>query len=278
MVKNPSAPLSDTIVVAIAQLVDDAQSDRRDPSHSDLEFHIKRASLIEGDPNSQGQTVGKAKRVRSILSWAMEHNPDAGSEFVFSLIALVKGYGGFRESSPNYVGKQAIENAIEAFSQEGYELTQDGQLISKMLDNLSNTALTDALKAYIRRAKRGADDAALVTGTGKDLLEAVAAHILEERYGGYSSGSNFPTLLGQVFVALGLATPHESVKPGEPPNKRVERAMYEIACSVNQLRNKQGTGHGRPWLPTVTDAEARIAIEMMGVVSERLLHLHEGIK
>lgn len=275
---NPSAPLNDAIIVAVAQLVDDAQTDRRDPSHSDLEFHIKRASLAAGDPNSQGQTVGKAKRIRSTLSWAIEHNPDAGGTFVFSLIALVQGHGGFRESSPNYVGKHAIENAVAAFDTEGYDLSLDGQLRPKLLENLSGSALTDALKAYIRRAKRGADDAALVTGTGKDLLEAVAAHILQQRYGGYSSTSNFPTLLGQVFVSLGLATPQDPVKPGEPPSRRIERAMYELACGINQLRNKQGTGHGRPWLPAVTDTEARIATETMGVIAERLLLLHIGIR
>ncbi|MGO9122266.1 MAG: abortive infection family protein [Desulfomonilaceae bacterium] len=134
------------------------------------------------------------------------------------------------------------------------------------------------MKAYIRRAKIGANDAALVTGTGKDLLEAVAAHILQERYGRYSSASNFPTLLGQVFVHLGLATPHDPRQPGEAPNRRVERALYELACGINQLRNKQGTGHGRPWLPTVTDAEAKMAIEAMGVIAERLLLLHTEMK
>jgi hypothetical protein len=42
---------------------------------------------------------------------------------------------------------------------------------------------------------------------------------------------------------------------------------------VNTLRNKQGTGHGRPFLPTVTSAEARTAVEGMGLVAERLLSL-----
>lgn len=198
--------------------------------------------------------------------------------FVFTLIELVRGHGGFRESSPNYVGKHAIANAVAAFDSDGYELSLDGQLRPKLLENLSGTALTDALKAYIRRAKRGADDAALVTGTGKDLLEAVAAHIIQQRYGRYPSTSNFPTLLGQVFVALGLATPQDSVQPGEPPFRRIERAMYELACGINQLRNKQGTGHGRPWLPSVTDTEARMATESMGVIAERLLTLHSGIR
>jgi hypothetical protein len=37
------------------------------------------------------------------------------------------------------------------------------------------------------------------------------------------------------------------------------------------LRNKQGTGHGRPWLPSVTPEEARRAVQMMGCVTEMLL-------
>lgn len=273
-----TAPLTDAIVIALSQLIDDAQTERRDPSHYDLEIQIKRAGLATGDPNSQGQTLGKAKRVRAVLNWSIEHDLEAGGLFVQSFVGLVRGHGGFRDTSPNYVGRHAIDNAIAAFETEGYELTLDGQLRPKLLDNLSGPALTDALGAYVRRAKRGAEDAALVTGTGKDLLEAVAAHILQQRYGGYSANSNFPTLIGQAFVALGLATPMDPVQSGEPPTRRIERAMYELACGINQLRNKQGTGHGRPWLPTVTDSEARMAIESMGVIAERLLSIHKGIR
>jgi hypothetical protein len=278
MNSKATSPLNDAIIVAVAQLVDDAQSERRDPSHSDLEFEIKRIGLTAADPKSQGQTVGKAKRIRSTLSWALEHDFNAGGSLAAALIELIRGHGGFRETSPNYVGTHAIANAIEAFETEGYELSVDGQLRPKLLDSLSGTALTEALNSYVRRAKRGAEDAALVIGTGKDLLEAVAAHILQQRYGGYPSTSNFPTLLGQVFVALGLATPQDPVKPGEPTQRRIERAMYELACGINQLRNKQGTGHGRPWPPSVSDAEARVAIELMGVIAERLLSFHSKTK
>jgi hypothetical protein len=267
------APLTDTIIVAIAQLVDDAQAVRRDPSHSELEFCIQRARLAGGDPNSQGLTLGKAKRIRATLSWAIEHDDAAGGLLVAMLVETIRGHGGFRELSPNYVGKHAIENAIAAFGAEGYELTPDGQLRPRLLDSLSGAPLTEALEAYARRARRGADDAALVTGTGKDLLEAVAAHVLQQCWGSYAPQSNFPTLLGQAFVALGLATPQDPVQAGEAPSRRIERATYELACGINQLRNRQGTGHGRPWLPTVTDAEARIAIEHMGVIAERLLLL-----
>ena len=266
-------PLNDTIIVAVAQLIDDSQVTRRDPSHSDLDFHIKRAGLAEGDPNSQGQNVGKAKRVRSTLSWAVEHNDQAGSALVLYLLDLIRGHGGFRESSPNYVGRDAIENAIQAFDTEGYQLSMNGELQPKLLDNLSGTELTQALEAYVRRAKRGATDAALVTGTGKDLLEAVAGHILQRYYGNNSPTSNFPTLLGQAFSALNLSTPESPIE-NDTPMRRVENAMYELACGINQLRNKQGTGHGRPWPPSITDAQARAATELMGVIAEYLLAHH----
>ena len=268
-------PLNDAIIVAVARLVDDAQIDRRDPSHADLEFQIKRVGLTDGDPKTQGQNVGKAKRVRSTLSWALEHDPRAGGRLVSNLLGLLRGHGGFRGTSPNYVGRHAIETAIGVFGSEGYELSLDGKLRPKLLDNLSGKELTEAIESYVRRAKTGVQDAALVAGTGKDLLEAVAAHILQQLYGSViMSNTNFPTLLGQAFTALNLATPQVPAEDGEPPKRRIERAMYELACGINRLRNKKGTGHGRPWLPNITAVEARSATEFMGLISEYLLSRH----
>ncbi|WP_254607202.1 abortive infection family protein [Achromobacter mucicolens] len=263
--------MTDTIIVALSRVVDDAQTERRAPSHFDLESLIRQHGLVQGDPNSNGQVVGKAKRVRAVLNWAIEHASEAGGAFVISFISLVRGHGGFRDSSPNYVGKDAIDNCIFAFDSEGFSLGTDGDLRPKVLDALSGSSLTKALEAYVRRAKRGVEDAALEIGTGKDLVEAIAAHIVLQKFGAYPSHANFPTLLGQAFVALGLATPHDAVQSGEPPQRRIERAMYELACGVNLLRNKQGTGHGRPWVPTATKADARAAIESMGLVGEFLL-------
>jgi hypothetical protein len=220
MLNNISAPLTDPILIAVSQLVDDSQSERRDPSHSDLKFAFERHGLLRGDPASQGQSVGKAKRVRSTLSWAIDNAPDAGAQLVGALIAQIRAYGGFRESSPNYVGKHAYQNAAAAFAAEGYELSLDGELRPRLLDNLTGLELPEALDAYVRRAKRGAADAALLTGTGKDLLEAVAAYVLQHRYGAYPATSNFPTLLGQAFVTLGLATPKNPVIPDEPPPEK----------------------------------------------------------
>lgn len=266
-----SPPLNDAIAFALASVVDDAKKNRRAPSHSDIEFCITNWNLTQGDPNTQGQTVGKLKRVRAVLSWAIEHDFAGGQGFVGQLISMVRTHGGFRVESPNFVGEESITNLRGAMSAEGFVLTSDGTLQPAALDALSGTELTEALAAYVRRAQRGAEDAALVIGTGKDLLEAVAAHVLRECWNNSNPPHNFPAALGQAFVALDLKTPADNPVNGDPPQYRLQRALYDAACAVNTLRNKQGTGHGRPWLPSVTPDEARHVTQVMGVVGDLLL-------
>jgi Abortive infection C-terminus len=266
-------PITDTIVAAVAQLVDDSKSngEYREPTHSDIEFYVNRAGLTSADPKAQGQIVGKAKRVRAILSWAIDNNPNAGSKLIDQLISKVKASGGFREQSNNFVGHEAIENAIAAFANEGFELAKDGDLRPKVLESLKGKELTQALLNYARRAQKGAHDAALLSGTGKDLIEATAAHIIQTKYGSYQSGANFQGLLGQAYISLGLSVPEQTPQPGESPTKALERSLFQAACSINKLRNKEGTGHGRPWLPNLTMAEATAAIELVGTITGFLL-------
>ncbi len=266
-------PITDTIIAALAQLVDDSKSngEYREPSHSDIQFYVGRTGLTEADPKAQGQVIGKAKRVRAILSWAIDNNPSAGSKLIEQLLSKVRASGGFREQSANFVGSEAIQNAISAFDAEGYELSKDGEIRPKILESLKGQELTQALQAYARRAQKGAQDAALLSGTGKDLLEATAAHILQTKWGSYSSTANFQGLLGQAYVALGLTVPEQAAQPGESPIKALERGMFQTACAINRLRNKEGTGHGRPWLPSITNTEATAAIEMVGVIASFLL-------
>ena len=103
--------LSDSIIIAVSNLVDDSQVDKREPSHSDLDFLINKAGLTQTDPKTQGQIVGKAKRVRAILSWALENDIKAGSELVHLIISQIRALGGFRDTSQNYVGHESIRNA-----------------------------------------------------------------------------------------------------------------------------------------------------------------------
>jgi hypothetical protein len=62
----------------------------------------------------------------------------------------------------------------------GYELDPGDAVRAKVADNLTGTELTEALRAYVDRINRNPDDPALQVGTGKDLDEAVARHVLEQ--------------------------------------------------------------------------------------------------
>lgn len=272
-------PLSDSIITALARLIDDSQVETREPSHSTIQFHIDRAKLSSYDPGQQSnKPVGKSKRIRGVLSSALTNNVSAGGILVGSIISTVQGCGGFRRASANYCGEESINNLIAAFATNGWDLGLDGSLQPQVLENLSNKALTSALRVYAERARRGALDSPLLTGTAKDFLEAVAAHVLVQKWGSYSNGANFPSLLGQAFTALGLATSATPPNSGEPAKMRVERAAYDLACSLNALRNKEGTGHGRPWLSEVTSSQARFAIESMGNIASLLLDTMEQQK
>lgn len=266
-------PMDDSIAYAVASLVDDSQKDRRDPSHSDIEFEIKKAGLLEYDPNKPGLApVGKMKRVRSVLVSSLEKNPDKAEIFGYGIINVVRASGGFREESPNYIGNNAIENLISLLRPKGILLQKDGQLNPLVLDGLDSTELTKALQNYINRAKKGYEDAALIVGTGKDLMEAVAAHVIQEKTGTYSTVSNFPTLLGQAFILLGMATSQDRKVDGEHPRKDIERHLFDLACIVNKLRNKHGTGHGRPFIPDLSIEESKEAIQLIGLVADKMLN------
>lgn len=267
-------PVTEVIAQALAQFAENAgaNGEWRDPSHADIEFHVNAAGLQAHDPRQQGQsTIGKARRVRAILYAAMDADPAGASKFAVGFLSKVRASGGFREGSSNYVGREAIDNAKAAFDSEGFVLADDGSLSPKLLGALKGPELTDALRAYAVRAQKGAEDAALVAGTGKDLLEATAAHVLDTLNGSYPKGANFQALLGMAFIALDLAVPEFPEQPGELPCRAMERGLFSAAMGVNRLRNKQGTGHGRPFLPTMTDEETKAAIELVGTVAGYML-------
>lgn len=264
--------VNDLLIAAVAKMVDDAQADAyREPSHSDIEFYISRCGLSAGDPKALGLNVGKAKRVRQVMYYAMDENPEAAANFAEQIVARIRAAGGFRRGSPNHIGDEVIQQAIDAFDAVGCELGPDGSLSTKRLDSLRGKELTHALMQYALRAQRGAEDAALLSGTGKDLLEATAAHVIAVKSGMDSRQTNFPALLAQAFAALQLAMPGDSESNSELPQRSLERGLFAAAIGVNRLRNREGTGHGRPWVAKLSDAEAAAAVETAGVVSGYML-------
>lgn len=268
-------PLDHSIVTAVSGFVErfGSRDTAKRPSHSDLKELFRQCELLPGDPSGPGNTVGKQKRVEACLTWALDHRPHGGQRFVHQLIRQLQGWGGFREDSENFVGHEAVKNAQAAFAAHGWDLSGDGSLLPMNIETLSGADLTEALKGYAKRSMEGADDSALVSGTAKDLLEATARHVLLERGTPRNvvEKLHFSDLLGMAFSALDMATPKHPQQPGEGAEKELERALYGAALAVNKLRNREGTGHGRPWKASLSAEGAATAARVSGTIAHRFL-------
>ena len=163
-----SPPLSESLLSVVARMVDDHAGPTREPSHSVLADLINRAGISEGDPGRSPRPVGKEKRVRGVLSWALANSVPEGGRFVSLLLAELRACGGFREESPNFVGSAIVDDAISVFAAEGFVLGRDGTLSPRLLSSLGGRDTSEALRGYINRIRAGYDDSALVVGTGKE--------------------------------------------------------------------------------------------------------------
>lgn len=263
--------LSDEVVSAVARFFEAG----RGPSHDELSRLFRRFGLEAADPMRRfpGEQVGKMKRVREVLSVAIDTNAPAAEQLVNGIVGSIKARGGFRSTSDEYAGEDVIEAARDAFRAQGYDLDPAGDLRPLLLNDLSGVGATEALAAYVRRAHAGSNDAALVLGTGKDLLEATARHVLVTRTGAYPSGENFPATLYQTFDRLQLALPGQVAIQSLDSNARaaMQQALWLLAIAVNRFRNEEGIGHGRPLPANVSEEEARLSIQAMALVSQLLL-------
>jgi hypothetical protein len=214
--------------------------------------------------------------MRSVIDYALANDRPAGARLVSRLIAAIRAAGGFRGDSEIYIGEDAFRNLRDAYRAKGFELTPDGELGPTLLDNVPEAEKNAVLGTYVRRIREGAKDAPLVTGSGKDLLEATAQTILNSKGVSYS-GHDFPGILFHAFDALNLSTPEIPAmeafrqKLSSDPGERVQQVLYLLGCEINKLRNAQGVGHGRAFPATVSDQEAKTAAQAMALISELLL-------
>ena len=259
--------LSEELTILLPRFVD-----KRGPTHDELTRIISRAGLSDADPLGDDSIAGKVKRVRAVLSHAIDREPAKGERFVKLFVGQVRACGGFRPDSQECPGADTIARLRDAFRHRGFDLDPEGHLRPRLLENLEGAELTDALAAYVRRAQTGAGDAELVIGSAKNLEEATVRHVLKELTGEYPTSGRaavFPMVLFDAFTALDLAvSPHQLDKD---PYKALQQALFLLACAVNRLRNDRGDGHGRPEPSVATLLESRLSSQAAGLVCELLL-------
>jgi hypothetical protein len=207
--------------------------------------------------------------------WLLTAMPPRGVPLAQDIVALLRAHGAFSTTTQNYAGSEKITQLAQAFSRLGLTLDTDGTLRSTVIDNLSGTELTAALRAYVDRINLNPDDAPLQLGTGKELDEAAARHVLQELLGDYSVTDNFPVTLTSAFTAIGFATPTSVPKLDPDPHRAVQQCLFLLGIAINRLRNDAGTGHGRPGQPRKTSplspAEARLVARATALLAGALL-------
>lgn len=255
------------------------------PSHNQLRDAFTRHGLNHLDPAPDGRTsngthMGKMKRVRHMFASPAAHTMTAGLPLARELVGLCRAHGGFNPDSESYAGSGRVTQLVQALVPLGLTLDPDGSVRQTVIDNLSGTELTAELRSYVDRINSNPDDAPLQVGTGKELDEAAARHVLKELLGDYSVSDNFPVTLTSAFTAIGMATPTELPKLDPDPHRAVDQCLFLLATAVNRLRNDAGTGHGKPDPPRKTaalsPAEARLVARATALVAGALLDKLDG--
>ncbi|MFJ2352684.1 abortive infection family protein [Glutamicibacter sp. NPDC087673] len=262
-----SSPLNDQIAGAIGQffLAGDG------PSHSVLTRVFKTAGMSDHDPyDPETQTPNKQQRVLAVASVGSRKSETA-RKLVDSLLNALRLHGSFSLSED----QQRVDTLRSALTHSGWGLTTDGRL--EQLGKIDfETGGRAALDEQLNRLRRNVDDPAAVLGGAKELLEAIAKFVLEEGGLPLDPRVPFPGLIEISFERLGLlpAVVNNSVE-GSKQIHDIYRSAKKIIIAVNELRNLQGTGHGRT-LPTgVTVEAARYVIREATHVAELMLTTHD---
>lgn len=254
-------PVSDEVGAALGAFVAGGTG----PRHAVLSRIFARAGYSDAAPydsQSSLQQMNKEDRVRETVAAAVRE-PVRSRELIDGLLAEFRVAGVFK----------AVENAVEergrhediltlrrAFARIDWELTEDGQLRPAGVGHVSAVGGRPAIEDQLARLRRAADDPALLLGTAKEMLETTAKHVLDVFATPYTATTDFEQLWFHARDRLGLHPRDVDVtQPGGQQVREILQSSWSIARMANELRNIEGTGHGRT-LPSGMTAEMALLV------------------
>lgn len=113
-----------------------------------------------------------------------------------------------------------------------------------------------AIAAAEDRLERAAaaDDVEATIGGAKEFMETVAKAVLDATGAAYGSDASMDTLAVQVLRALDR---HPAAMQGRPALQRLSSSVIGIAKAISEIRNTDGTGHGRATRSDLDASHAR---------------------
>lgn len=238
------------------------------PSHTALTSAFVQAGYGDSDPYD-GDTPNKERRVQ-IVTAAATRRPARARELLEAVLTQLRLHGAFDDTRQGH-DRDDIRTLQRSLRRLGWQLTDDGYLTALGTADLT-TGGRAALDEQLGRLRRSTDDPALMIGTAKDLLEAVAKFVLEEMSIPYRQNADFAELWYHARDRLGIHPKQVAASvPGGEVVQMVMQSAWNIADAANKLRNLQGTGHGRT-LPTgVTSEMALLVVREACSVAEYVL-------
>jgi hypothetical protein len=105
------------------------------------------------------------------------------------------------------------------------------------------------------------DDPAGVVGAVKELIESTAKTVLEHLNEPFAANDDIPALVTKTQQALGLAVSNVDTSLDSSDSvKKILGGLKGIAIGITELRNAEGSGHGRTRASNLTARHARLAV------------------
>jgi hypothetical protein len=196
-----------------------------------------------------------------------------GDQLLDQLLTALRVHGTFADTSPQVTERvQTLRRALEA---QLVTLDDEGRLVRSNPINLG-TGGRPALEEQLSRLRHNVEDPGVLLGGAKELLESICKFVLEEQSLLPDRRADFDELLALALDRLQLQ-PHlvDATVPGGKQVRAIYQSAKTTASTINELRNLQGTGHGRT-LPTGISSETgRYVIREATHVAELLLSTHD---
>lgn len=238
------------------------------PSHTAITRVLVSSGYNDGhsyDPNVPG--ANKESRVLTAFNTA-RRQPSGARKLLDGLLTELRLNGQIGTDKPS-----DDENRLRvALGRSGWLLTPEGHLRAFAGVDVE-TGGREALEVQLDRLRRSTADPALLIGTAKELLESVAKFVLEEHGIPTSSKMDFGQVWHLARERLGILPQQVDPDiPGATSIKKIHGSTWHIAEQVNELRNLQGTGHGRTMPAGITEDLAMLVVREACLVAEYLLN------
>ena len=240
---SSGAPLTDDVVSAVAAFFLGGAG----PRHALITDVLTRSGYGDDWVYGAPDAANKETRVRRALH-AARRQPIRSRELVEGLLSLLRTEGLIGAPESERTGDEL--RLRQALGRAGWYLDDDGMLRPFGGVDLE-TGGRAALDEQVRRLRASAEDPALLIGTAKDLLEAVAKFVLEETGMTVPRSIAFDQLWHIARERLGLLP--DRVDPSLPGREAV-RAIHQSSWTIAERQRaaqparygpRPDTAHGR---------------------------------